>query len=79
MAKESEEYGFMATLDGERLFVSDSNGGGTSYAVFTRDDALAAIERYIQRCAQMLAESIAEDLYDDGTSDEVGTEETSDG
>jgi hypothetical protein len=63
--KESSEYGFMATLDGTRLVVSDSNGGGDRFYAGSRSEAVGAIERYIQRCAHIFADCMADDLFDE--------------
>lgn len=73
--KESAEHGFMATLDGTKLSVTDSDGGGYSFNVYTRDEAVDAIAGYIGRCAEMLAEQMADDLFDDSEDDESDEEQ----
>ena len=63
--KQSAEYGFMATLfDGTRLVVTDSDGGGDRFDTYSRDEAVDAIERYIERCTHMFADQMADDLFD---------------
>jgi len=69
--KQSDEYGFMATLDGTRLVVTDSDGGGDRFDAYTRSEAVDAIERYIERCAHMFADQMADDLFDEDMEEET--------
>lgn len=72
--KESAEYGFMATLDGHGLCVTDSNGGGTRYSAYSRTEVVESIAGYIRLCADMLADCMADDLFD-GDEDQDGDED----
>lgn len=71
--KMTEEYGFMASRDGDEVMISDNQGGGERFAAYSRDEAYRDFRSYMERLADLFAESMVDELFDDEDDDEGGS------